>query len=169
MTQHFAMIKDIQMLQLQMNEDDLDLLDPIDGPGEAEVELLKVNETRSLLLKLILHAADVSNPCKPWNICHYWAKHVLAEFFNQGDREKELGIPVQMLNDREKVNVPNSQIGFIEFVVAPLIITMVKLLPPLYMILCMMALHISNVKCFYRTPPRMESESSVRRERKYRS
>ena len=132
MTQHFAMIKEISMLQLQINEDDLDLIDPTEGPGEDEIERLKVSETRSLLLKLLLHAADVSNPCKPWHICHFWAKRVLNEFFNQGDKEKELDIPVQMLNDREKVNIPNSQIGFIEFVVAPLVITMVKLLPPLY-------------------------------------
>ena len=57
---------------------------------------------------------------------------MLQEFFNQGDREKQLGIPVQMLNDRDKVVIPNSQIGFIEFVVAPLIIGCVKLFPPLY-------------------------------------
>lgn len=31
--------------------------------------------------------------------------------FLQGDMEKERGIPVQMLNDREKVNRPNSQVG----------------------------------------------------------
>ncbi len=41
-------------------------------------------------------------------------------------------MPVQMLNDRYKVNVPSSQVGFIEFVVAPLIVNTVKLLPPLY-------------------------------------
>ena len=56
----------------------------------------------------------------------------MQEFFAQGDKERELGIPVQMLNDREKVNIPNSQVGFIEFVVAPLIVGTVKIFPPLY-------------------------------------
>ncbi len=48
------------------------------------------------------------------------------EFCAQGDKEKQLGIPVQMLNDRVKVNRPFSQIGFIEFLVAPLLFAFVK-------------------------------------------
>jgi len=38
---------------------------------------------------------------------------------------------VQMLNDRDKVNRPNSQIGFIEFVIAPFAVAMVNLWPTL--------------------------------------
>ena len=38
---------------------------------------------------------------------------MLEEFFIQGDKEKELCIPVQMLDDRDKVNRAFSQIGFI--------------------------------------------------------
>jgi hypothetical protein len=30
-----------------------------------------------------------------------------------------LGVPVQFLNDRDKLNRPNSQIGFLEFMIAP--------------------------------------------------
>ena len=56
-------------------------------------------------------------------ICSKWASVVLDEFFLQGDKEKELGIPVQMLNDRDKVNRPFSQIGFIEFIVSPLLLS----------------------------------------------
>lgn len=37
-----------------------------------------------------------------------------------------------MLNDRDKVSIPNSQVGFIEFVVAPLMVSTVKLFPPLF-------------------------------------
>merc|ERR1719487_1730586 len=84
-----------------------------------------------LVLNLILHSADVSNPCKSWNACRNWAFRVLEEFFAQGDQEKALNIPVQMLNDREKVNKPNSQIGFIEFIVSPLIAAEVKIFPAL--------------------------------------
>merc|ERR1719440_452670 len=80
----------------------------------------------------LLHSADISNPCKPWRICASWARAVLDEFFAQGDQEKALGIPVQMLNDRDKVNRPNSQIGFIEFIVAPLVAAEVKLFPSWY-------------------------------------
>ena len=73
------------MLHLSM-EEDLDLIDPAEGPGEREIELLKVNETRNLLLKLLLHSADVSNPAKPWKVCHFWALRILNEFFWQGDQ-----------------------------------------------------------------------------------
>merc|ERR1712203_835284 len=51
------------------------------------------------------------------------------EYANQGDKEKKLGIPVQVLNDRDKVNRPNSQIGFIEFIITPLVVAEVKIFP----------------------------------------
>jgi len=60
-----------------------------------------------------------------------WAECCLEEFFAQGDREKELGIPVQFLNDREKLNRPNSQIGFIEFMIAPLYTATLRVFPNL--------------------------------------
>jgi len=55
----------------------------------------------------------------------------LAEFFQQGDQEKALGIPVQMLNDRQKVNKAYSQIGFIEIMIVPLEAAKTRLLPAL--------------------------------------
>ncbi|CAJ1425871.1 unnamed protein product [Effrenium voratum] len=45
--------------------------------------------------------------------------------------EKERGIPVQMLNDREKVNRPNSQVGFIEFVICPMAESICNIFPQL--------------------------------------
>merc|ERR1719265_2510492 len=83
-------------------------------------------------MNCFIHSADVGNPCHPWAICSKWAWNVLDEFFAQGDQEKVLGIPVQMLNDRDKVNKPNSQIGFIEFLVVPLFCAATKLFPVLH-------------------------------------
>merc|ERR1712110_700065 len=54
---------------------------------------------------------------------------VLEEFFAQGDEELRLGMPVGILNDRSKVNKPGSQHGFINFLVAPLVIGAVKVFP----------------------------------------
>lgn len=48
----------------------------------------------------------------------------VARFFLQGDKMKELGLPVPALNDREKTLRATSQIGFIEFIVSPLVFTM---------------------------------------------
>merc|ERR1712176_308486 len=76
--------------------------------------------------QLILHLSDVSSPCKPFNVCKAWAARVQAEFFGQGDEEKLLAIPVGMLNDRDKVNPPSAEHGFINFLVAPLVIATVS-------------------------------------------
>merc|ERR1719159_2202175 len=116
----------------QMNSEIFESSELDAPPAMQECELFRANDNKKLVLNLIIHSADVSNPCKPWKACSKWAFRVLEEFFAQGDQEKALGIPVQMLNDREKVNRPTSQIGFIEFIVAPFIIGQVKLFPGLY-------------------------------------
>jgi len=125
MKHHFGMVKDLQILY-ELNSEVFSK-----RSLEGFKEIVKEDTTRILILQLILHAADVSNSAKPNVICKAWSKHVLEEFFAQGDKEKELGIPVQMLNDRDKVNKPHSQIGFIDFVVAPLVLANLKIFPQL--------------------------------------
>lgn len=44
---------------------------------------------------------------------------LLEEFFRQGDKERELGLPFSPLCDRNNTLVAESQIGFIEFIVEP--------------------------------------------------
>lgn len=44
---------------------------------------------------------------------------LLDEFFLQGDKERELGLPFSPLCDRNNTLVAESQIGFIEFIVEP--------------------------------------------------
>eukprot|EP00439_Symbiodinium_sp_Y106_P014980 s382_g2.t1 len=85
-----------------------------------------------LLETVLLHFSDISNPMKPFPIAEKWAALVLEEFALQGDEEKALGIPMGPLNDRDTVNTPLSQIGFIEFVVAPLALSLARVLPPLW-------------------------------------
>jgi len=130
---HNAMVKELQMLY-QMNTE------AFDERGEAmpeaqlrlaEIEVFSHPESNRLAKNCILHCADVSNPCKAWTVTRSWAECCLEEFFAQGDREKELGIPVQFLNDREKLNRPNSQIGFVEFMIAPLYTATLRVFPGL--------------------------------------
>lgn len=73
---HFPMVKDITLLQISLDEEKFGTIDPADGPSEKEVLSLKQDSTRTLVLNLLLHAADVSNPCKPWKICEFWARQV---------------------------------------------------------------------------------------------
>lgn len=70
-------------------------------------------------METILHAADVSNPIKPFQLYDLWATRVLNEFWDQGDRERELGLNITYLCDRYTVNKSKSQMGFIDFIVKP--------------------------------------------------
>jgi len=97
----------------------------------TEIDVFNQPDVKVLTMDCILHSADVSNPCRSWECSKEWAWRVLEEFFAQGDQEKQLGIPVQFLNDREKLNRPNSQIGFIEFMIAPFFAAQIRLWPGL--------------------------------------
>merc|ERR1719456_1496031 len=81
---------------------------------------------------------------KPWPICQKLSKKVMDEFFAQGDMEKRNGFPVQMINDRARVNIPNSQIGFIEFLIAPMAEPVVRLFPALDSLAMNLAKNMQN-------------------------
>uniref|UniRef100_G3PSX4 Phosphodiesterase n=1 Tax=Gasterosteus aculeatus aculeatus TaxID=481459 RepID=G3PSX4_GASAC len=68
---------------------------------------------------LLLHTADISHPAKRWDLHHRWTTSLLEEFFRQGDKEAELGLPFSPLCDRKPTMVAQSQIGFIDFMVEP--------------------------------------------------
>ena len=87
------------------------------------------DETRSLIASFILHAADVSNPGKKWPVCERWANLVMAEFFGQGDLEKQKGMKPSMNCDRDSVLIPECQLGFGKYVVHDLYVSLAKIIP----------------------------------------
>jgi len=138
---HFAMVKEVQMFY-EMNSEVLDASRDIFHDGTAldedeeifptleALEVYKEPANKKLLINLLLHTADLSNSTKPFRVCRTWAYKALEEFFQQGDKERQLGLPVQASNERGQVNRSFSQIGFIEFLVAPLLLPAIKVLPP---------------------------------------
>ena len=96
----------------------------IEAPLEKEC-----NKFTDFILKFLLHAADISNPTKRNDLAVHWADKALAEFFAQGDREKELGLPVSPLCDRDAVHRADSQIGFLKFVIRPTFVLLGEILP----------------------------------------
>ncbi|KAM8867382.1 dual specificity calcium/calmodulin-dependent 3',5'-cyclic nucleotide phosphodiesterase 1B-like [Synchiropus picturatus] len=74
---------------------------------------------KSKALSLLLHTADISHPSKPWTLHSRWTRALMEEFFRQGDREAELGLPFSPLCDRNSTLVAESQIGFIDCIVYP--------------------------------------------------
>jgi hypothetical protein len=84
------------------------------------------------LVRLWMHAADISNPVKNFAIVQKWCTAVTDEFFAQGDREKAEGIPVSAMMDRATTNTAQLQVNFIEFVVGPLYVAVIKIFPELF-------------------------------------
>merc|ERR1711971_975892 len=99
MSQHFSQLKAMKTM-IQQNS------------GESSFDKTKV-------LCLMLHSCDVSHPAKRWGLHHRWTARCMEEFFVQGDREKELGLEYSPLCDRHNTMVPQSQIGFIDYIVSP--------------------------------------------------
>eukprot|EP00929_Paragymnodinium_shiwhaense_P117912 TRINITY_DN8939_c0_g8_i1.p1 TRINITY_DN8939_c0_g8~~TRINITY_DN8939_c0_g8_i1.p1 ORF type:complete len:930 (-),score=262.85 TRINITY_DN8939_c0_g8_i1:239-3028(-) len=130
MVGHTQMIKDLQMCY-QVNSEIFRSPPSAEGNTMVEQQVFEEQETKMLTMECILHSADVSNPCRRFDVTEQWAHRCLEEFFAQGDQEKLLGIPVQFLNDKDKINRPNSQIGFIEFAIAPFFCAQIKLWPKL--------------------------------------
>jgi hypothetical protein len=92
--------------------------------GEVQTKLYKNKDLRTekgFILECFLHLADLSNPCRNFEISKNWAARVSEEFFLQGDKERENGSEISPLCDRFSVNIAKSQIGFISGVIIPFI------------------------------------------------
>ncbi|KAK4301693.1 hypothetical protein Pmani_026178 [Petrolisthes manimaculis] len=89
---------------------------------KAMKTMLSLQDTsldKSKALSLVLHCCDISHPSKNWRLHERWTTQLLEEFFRQGDKERELGLPYSPLCDRNNTLVAESQIGFIDFIVDP--------------------------------------------------
>ena len=72
-----------------------------------------------------MHMADISNPCKTWDICFKWIELLFCEFFNQGDKEREKNLTIGYLMDRNTINIPKAQVGFLDVIINPAYDTLV--------------------------------------------
>ncbi|KAG2436688.1 hypothetical protein HXX76_006216 [Chlamydomonas incerta] len=81
-----------------------------------------IDETERLLtLQVALKVADIGHLGEEIEVHCRWLGVLEEEFFNQGDRERALGLPISPLFDRTKQGVSKSQVGFYDFVGLPLI------------------------------------------------
>ena len=88
-------------------------------------------DSKQMLLEFFVHAADVSTQTREFDVAIKWTKLLFEEFFNQGDVEKEKGLPVSFLCDRETTQIPQSQPGFVNFILTPLFSTVSDIVPEL--------------------------------------
>lgn len=86
-------------------------------------------QDRFLLISLLMTCADLSDQTKDWANTRLIAQQVYAEFFKQGDMEKALGKEPVVMMDREKANIPDLQLDFLNNICLPLytyVITILK-------------------------------------------
>jgi len=97
----------------------------------AEEKEWTSKEDQRLALSIIIKMADISNCCRPPHLYAEWGKRIAAEFYNQGDTEMRLNIPVSPFMDRrkDKVDFPKGQISFMNYIVIPLFEAGAQLLP----------------------------------------
>ena len=87
------------------------------------------SKDKELLIKIMFHLSDISNPVKDWRLCKLWTELLFVEFFAQGDMEKMHGLEVSQLCCRTTTNVAKTQIGFIDFIITPSFNTAIRVFP----------------------------------------
>lgn len=73
--------------------------------------LLLDNYTERIqVLQNMLHCADLSNPTKPLELYKRWVDRIMEEFFQQGDKERQLNLEISPMCDRYNATVEKSQV-----------------------------------------------------------
>jgi hypothetical protein len=88
-------------------------------------------DEQQLLLNYLIHMADLGHNCKKFEISFSWIKLLCEEFWIQGDQEKEKGLPISLMCDRNNIDVPTSQVGFIKGFILPSFDSLVEMFPTL--------------------------------------
>ncbi|ELU18933.1 hypothetical protein CAPTEDRAFT_180250 [Capitella teleta] len=85
---------------------------------------------RIQVLQNMVHCADLSNPTKPLELYRLWVDRIMAEFYRQGDMERERKIDLSPMCDKHTATVEKTQVGFIDYIVHPLWETWADLVHP---------------------------------------
>ncbi|XP_035268098.1 cAMP-specific 3',5'-cyclic phosphodiesterase 4D-like isoform X3 [Anguilla anguilla] len=94
------------------------------------VLLLDNYSDRIQVLQNMVHCADLSNPTKPLEIYRQWTDRIMGEFFTQGDRERDKGMEISPMCDKQNASIEKTQVGFIDYIVHPLWETWADLVHP---------------------------------------
>ena len=60
----------------------------------------KLFEKQQMFCETVVHACDISSHARSFNVVHDWSYSLFEEFFAQGDIERDNGLPISMLCDR---------------------------------------------------------------------
>ncbi|KAA0187325.1 Phosphodiesterase [Fasciolopsis buskii] len=65
---------------------------------------------RMQILQNMIHCSDLSNPTKPLELYRQWTTRIMEEHFRQGDREREKGMELSPMCDRNTASVEKTQV-----------------------------------------------------------
>jgi len=100
-----------------------------DGKITPSCTITNDSNLRHEVLSFLIHLADVSNPSKDIRIATQWTDKLIKEWYRQGEKEQEMGLPFSQGCDRTAQTREQSQIGFISFIVLPAFKLLAKMLP----------------------------------------
>ncbi|XP_042528470.1 LOW QUALITY PROTEIN: cGMP-inhibited 3',5'-cyclic phosphodiesterase A, partial [Dipodomys spectabilis] len=75
---------------------------------------------RLLVCQMCIKLADINGPAKCKELHLQWTQGIVNEFYEQGDEEASLGLPISPFMDRAAPQLANLQESFISHIVGPL-------------------------------------------------
>lgn len=75
---------------------------------------------RLLVCQMCIKLADINGPAKCKELHLKWTEGIASEFYEQGDEEASLGLPISPFMDRSAPQLANLQESFISHIVGPL-------------------------------------------------
>jgi hypothetical protein len=89
--------------------------------GKSVFEDPQLEETdRRVVLSAVVRAADLGYQAMPLDVHTGWVERLAAEYAEQGDDERALGMTISPMCDRQSQDIASMQIGFMNLVVMPL-------------------------------------------------
>lgn len=85
-----------------------------------------------LALAMAVKMADISNCGRPEHLYLKWSGKISDEFYMQGDRERNLGLPCSPFMDRTQPAMAKGQIAFMNYIVIPLFDCISEFLPDMH-------------------------------------
>ncbi|KAL3130461.1 hypothetical protein ABBQ38_008282 [Trebouxia sp. C0009 RCD-2024] len=102
---------------------------PTSSNSKSDIDWAAVKmEDKYLMHQMVLKCADIGHLAADVATHKRWAYQLEEEFFRQGDKERELGMPISPLMDRaHQGGMTRSQLGFLNIVGIPLFKAMAEL------------------------------------------
>lgn len=136
--QHFQIVAHLKTATVE----DADLLDVGDDNDTSSIHSggstvtapsklnIKFAPNKEVILKACIKIADLGNVGKPTGLYLKWTSILMEEFWSQGDKERERGLPISAFMDRDNKNLKQCQLGFFKFICLPFYGAVAAAIPP---------------------------------------